>query len=115
MSLIQLLQVIFCVTIVALGQILFKLGAESITASNDKGVYADFNAYIIVALIIYALSTVIWIYILRSIPLSIAYPFMSLSFILVPIASYYVFGDPINLKILTGGFFIFIGFYLVAS
>jgi len=115
MSLIQFLQVIFCVTMIALGQVLFKLGAESITASTDKGVYAYFNAYIILALFIYTLSTVIWIYILRSIPLSIAYPFMSLSFIIVPIASYYVFGDPVNLKIISGGALILIGVYLVAS
>lgn len=114
MNYIQTIQIIFCVLMVAVGQILFKLGAITATQQNAN-IGAFVNIYIVIALIIYAISTIIWIYLLRNIPLSIAYPFMSLSFILVPLASYYIFGDPLNLKMMLGGILIIIGVSMVAS
>jgi len=115
MSIIQFIQVTLCVVMVATGQLLFALGAKSTLLTDGKGIITYINKYLVVGLIVYAIATVIWIYLLRNIPISIAYPFMSLSFIIVPIASYYVFGDPLNVKILIGGAFIMLGVYLVAS
>ena len=39
------------------------------------------------ALLVYAIATVTWLYILQRIPLSMAYPFSALSMIIVPLAS----------------------------
>lgn len=48
------------------------------------------------ALFIYGIATLLWISLLRYVPLNKAYVFMALSFVLVPIASYYIFSEQIT-------------------
>ncbi len=47
---------------------------------------------------LYAASTVIWVLALRKLPLSSAYMFMSLGFVIVPIAAHFFFGEAIEWK-----------------
>ena len=48
------------------------------------------------AMFIYGVATLLWISLLRYVPLNKAYVFMALSFVLVPIASYFVFREHIT-------------------
>ena len=47
----------------------------------------------IAAFAIYGAATFIWVTILRTMPLSTAYPFIALGFLLVPLAGVVLFGE----------------------
>lgn len=49
------------------------------------------------AFFIYGLATLLWISLLRYVPLNKAYVFMALSFVLVPIASFFLFKEQVSL------------------
>ena len=54
------------------------------------------------ACLLYAGATVLWVWLLTHIPLSAAYPFVGLSFIVVPVASWWFLGEPLGLRYWTG-------------
>lgn len=51
---------------------------------------------------LYGAATLVWIWLLSKMPLSQAYPFMALGFVLVPLASAYFFGEQLHLKYWAG-------------
>ncbi|CAB3804026.1 EamA family transporter [Pararobbsia alpina] len=84
---------LICVLGISAGQILFKQAA--LFGSTKHGLIEAWvlSPWIWIAGAVYFVATVLWIYVLRFAPLSVAYPFMALAFVLVPIASRLVFGD----------------------
>lgn len=90
----QLAAVVFCVCLISLGQVLFKyVGLMSTRAHGGLDTRTVLSA--MVALGIYGVATLVWIYLLRSIELSKAYPFMALSFVVVPLAAAVFYGETI--------------------
>jgi drug/metabolite transporter (DMT)-like permease len=83
---------IVCVLCVAFGQVLFRASA---LALNESGSYYDFKviALLVAAFGLYAATCLGWVLILQKTELGKIYPFMALSFIVVPLASYMVFGE----------------------
>jgi drug/metabolite transporter (DMT)-like permease len=106
-----LLVFIFLLT---LGQVLFKAAAESI-----KGTVIDFdlqtllklvsNSYLLLGLVIYSASTLLWILLLRDAELSKAYLTVALAFVLVPLAGTFFFGEQFTARLLVGMIIILIG------
>lgn len=90
-----------CVLGIAIGQILFKLSASYM---HKSGSYFDPRTLIIlfVAMALYGLTTLAWVWVLQKIELGRAYPFMALAFILVPIGSHFVFGERFHLQYFIG-------------
>jgi small multidrug resistance pump len=72
----------------AAGQIFFKLGA-----SNRTTLLAFFNPQIAGGGLLYFLGAVLWIWALSKVPLTVAYPFTILTFVLVYLASIIVVGE----------------------
>ena len=73
-----------CVVVISIGQLLFRqtgLAIEHAGTLLDKRV----GIPLLAALAAYGLATLAWIHVLRSVPLSLAYPVMGLSFVLVPL------------------------------
>lgn len=68
-----------------------------------------FNSKLIIALIVYAAATATWVAVLRITPLTLAYPFAALAFVIVPVLSHYFIGEPIKLNTLVGAAIIFLG------
>lgn len=99
---------LFCVVGIAAGQILFKKAAMHLPA-NPQLLDWLLNGWLIVALILYGATTLLWIWVLRHAPLHLAYPFMALAFVIVPLLSYYLLGEPINTKTFIGAALIVIG------
>jgi drug/metabolite transporter (DMT)-like permease len=93
------------------GQILFKKGALGL-ANGFKPWELLFSIHIVAGLIIYGVSTVIWIYLLREVPLSRAYPVFALSFVIVPIISWFLFKETVDKTYFAGILFIVIGVIL---
>ncbi len=85
--------VIITVVLNATAQIVLK-GASGHTKSFDDALHVWWQFGI--ALGAYAASVVTWVLALRTLPLSFAYPFMALAFLLVPIASILFFRETIN-------------------
>ncbi|MDF2636375.1 MAG: protein of unknown function transrane [Pelosinus sp.] len=69
---------------------------------------------IVLGLFLYGISTILWIMALKKVELSYAYPMVSLGYILVFIASYFIFHEPINWLRMGGMLFIIAGITLVA-
>lgn len=102
-----------CVAMITSGQILFKKSGMEIQESNSW--FTLRNCFFLgMAFAIYAAATLLWVSLLRSMPLSRAYVFMSLSFVIVPVAGYFVFGENLSLSYMVGAILIVIGI-LVAS
>ena len=105
--------IIASVAVIAFGQILFKVAARNIsfTPGSAYTVIVNSNLYpialIIVAVVLYSLSTVAWIQALRTVPLSIAFMFNSLAFVLVPSAA-------IPRYFIPGLFMIIVGIFLIS-
>lgn len=91
----------------AVGQILFKLGA------TDRSQLLEFiNPHIVVGLICYGVSTVLWIFALSKAPLVAVYPFTVLTFIVVYCASVFVLGETVNMMGLVGVTLVLGGLFL---
>ena len=91
-SYVQILQLIGFAFLMSTGQMLFKKTAISITnLSKEIGdpvgiIESIFRAiqipWFYMALLTYGLATILWLYILQRIPLSVAYPFTALAMII---------------------------------
>ena len=82
----------------ASGQTLFKFAAATLPPlATAEGVIALFtNIWFWAALVLYGSATLLWIFILQHVPLSLAYPFAALGFIFVPAIAWVVFKEPLN-------------------
>ena len=68
---------LLCVLGISLGQMLFKRAALSITNAAH---WQDWmlNGWLMLALLLYGITTLTWVWVLREVPLRLAYPFMGL-------------------------------------
>jgi drug/metabolite transporter (DMT)-like permease len=99
---------IICVFVIALGQILFKLSADS---WRHTGTIFDPKTILMlfVAFAFYGLSSIAWVWLLQKIELGRVYPLMALAFILVPIGSYLFFDERFQPQYFLGVAFIVVG------
>lgn len=83
---------LICVFGLAAGQILFKLSATSL---HKAGTFFDMSAmvYFFIALALYGLTTLGWVWILQKVELGKIYPLMALAFVIVPMASHLLLGE----------------------
>ena len=54
------------------------------------------------ASIVYAVSTGLWVWLLRYMDISKAYPFMALGFVIVPLLSVWLFNEKLSLPYMVG-------------
>ena len=120
MSIINFLIIVIGVSLNAAGQLFLKSGANIIgpitTNSNiATTLISSINTYIILGLLCYALSVLAWIVALTRVDVSIAYPMLSLGYVIVTIAAWFLFNEPIStVKILALSIIIF-GIVLLAN
>lgn len=94
-----------------IGQLLMKH-----TMSNKAAEFLtwSFIQQLMLALTTYSLGIINWIFALRVVKLSIAYPLTSLNYVGILLGSYYFFGESITLIRVVGVVLIFLGVLLVA-
>lgn len=97
-----------CVLAVTTGQVLFKLTANALAAAGTPW-DARVLGIGLIAGTIYAAATLGWIAVLQTVALSRVYPYMALSFVLVPLADAVIFGEPLTAARLAGGALILAG------
>jgi len=89
----------------AFGQILFKAAALRVGATGSLGERLTglaHNGYFAFSVVLYATLTVVWVWILTFTPLSRAYVFVALSFIITPFFGAALFGEPISVRLVIG-------------
>ena len=111
MTVIQVIWALICVVTISAGQLLFKQAGVEI---QEAGGWLTWRVVLIVgaAAVIYGLATLLWINLLRDIALNKAYLFMALSFVIVPVASHFVFHEPLTTGFLIGGALMVAGLFI---
>jgi multidrug transporter EmrE-like cation transporter len=122
MPLTVFLLVLSGVLLNAIAQLFLKAGTNSIGELFVPGTELlksifriAFEPYIIAGLFCYVLSVGIWIVALSKVEVSIAYPMLSIGYIVNAIAAWYLFGEIITVQKMVGIFIIIIGVYIVAK
>tara|TARA_B110000483_G_C17924129_1_gene438077 strand:+ start:321 stop:683 length:363 start_codon:yes stop_codon:yes gene_type:complete len=102
--------------LLAIGQLLFKIGSSKIEEESASGfiMAAITSPILIFSVALYGFTILIWIYALNKMPLSIAYPITGLAYVIVPALSYYFLGEKISPSIMIGSFLILVGISLIA-
>jgi multidrug transporter EmrE-like cation transporter len=102
-------------------QLLLKAGTNRlgvITLTSDNWVTTvtriASEGHFIVGIGCYVISVFVWILGLSRVPVSVAYPMLSLGYVVNAIAAYYLFGEAVNAQRWLGMGFIIVGVYLVA-
>ena len=72
------------------------------------------SAPILAGLSCYAVSVVVWVMALSRVPVSIAYPMLSIGYVVNALAAWWLFGESLAMQKLVGIGFIVIGVFLVA-
>jgi len=98
--------------LLAAGQALFKKSALGVKKSATMPL--DMPALLLMpsfwlALLLYCTATLLWIYLLQTVPLSRAYPFAALGFVIVPCLAVILFGEKLNAHYLIGTLFVITG------
>lgn len=104
----------------AIGQLLLKKGmnnlGEMTLTVNELGNALwrmATNPFVFFGLLIYVISVVFWLVALSRVDLSYAYPFASLSYIIMLIASWLLFNEHISLMRIIGTLVIGVGVWLI--
>jgi multidrug transporter EmrE-like cation transporter len=105
----------------AVAQLLLKAGTNRIgefafTMENlvPVGLRVAASPFVLGGLACYAVSVVVWIMALSRVPVSIAYPMLSIGYIVNAGAAWILFGESLTAQKLIGIGFIIVGVWLVA-
>lgn len=109
-----LIAVIFGMLAIVCGQVMLKKLALVYNKTETL-----FNLQVLALLsgagTLYVLSGVLWVWALRTIPLSKAYPVFALAFVLVPLISIFAFNETVNMRYWIGVALIVSGVVISAS
>ena len=105
----------------AAAQLLLKAGTNavgrfefSVANALPVGLKLAFEPHILGGIACYVVSVVIWIMALSRVEVSIAYPMLSIGYILNALAAWYLFGEAVSPARLVGIGIIIVGVYVVA-
>jgi len=105
--LVQIVAVL-CVVGLAIGQILFKISATSLTQTGSLFALKTATT-LFAAMTLYAITSIAWVWVLQKVELGRVYPLMALAFILVPLGSHLIFGERFQLQYFVGVTLIMVG------
>lgn len=112
MTLFNAFLILLNTLILVSGQFLWKIGMTNRSVSFDS-IGAIFRVmispYILSGLFLYGIATVLWLFILTKVPLSVAYPIQSIAYILAVFGAYFFFQEEITLWKVIGVFLIMAG------
>lgn len=115
---------LFGVLLNAFAQLLLKAGVNNVTAAIGKFSYTVDNLWpvglrlatqlpILGGLTCYVISVVVWILGLSRVDVSVAYPLLSLGYVLNAAAAWYLFGEAVTPMRMAGIGIIIVGVYVL--
>ena len=121
MNAVALALVLAGVLLNAAAQLLLKAGTNRIgefafTLDNvvPVGLKVAASPFVLGGLACYAVSVVVWILALSRVPVSVAYPMLSIGYVVNAVAAWMLFGESLAAQKLVGIGFIVVGVWLVA-
>lgn len=122
MSLRSLLLILLCVGLSAAGQIVLKAGMSSARVATALAGADGFAAtvtvattpLVIIGLSLYGIGAVAWLMVLSKVDVSVAYPFIGISFIVTTALAAILLGEPVSALRWVGTLLVAGGVYLVA-
>ena len=122
MTPIAFLLILTGVLLNASAQLLLKAGTNAVGHFEfhldnviPVGMKIAFQPYIITGMVCYAISLVVWIMALSRVPVSVAYPMLSIGYVINAVIAYYWFGEPLAMQKMLGIGLIVVGVVLVAK
>jgi len=95
------------------GQLCQKQAAQTWEQAADRRLSITLR-WLALAVIFLGLGMLIWLNVLQRLPLSVAYPMLSLNFVLVTLAARWLFNEPTTLRHWCGVFSIMLGILLMS-
>ena len=121
MNLVSFFFLMLGVFLNATAQLLLKAGTNAVgqfefDSGNivPVGMKLALEPHILGGVVCYMVSLVVWIMGLSRVEVSIAYPMLSIGYVLNAVAAWYLFGEAVSVPRLTGIGIIIIGVYVVA-
>lgn len=103
----------------AIAQMAFKYGVSRVVVAEESSLILIamsflFSPFVILGLGLYGVGTILWLFALKQMDLSLAYPFVGMSFIMVFALGVFILGEPFNTQRLIGTGIIIIGLLFLA-
>jgi multidrug transporter EmrE-like cation transporter len=121
MSALSFALVLAGVLLNAAAQLLLKAGTNAVgsfefAAANavPMGLKLAVEPHILGGIACYVISVVVWILALSRVEVSIAYPMLSIGYVVNAVAAYYLFGEAVTATRLVGIGIIILGVFIVA-
>jgi multidrug transporter EmrE-like cation transporter len=121
MSALSFALVLAGVLLNAAAQLLLKAGTNAVgkfefAAANavPVGLKLALEPHILGGIACYVISVVVWILALSRVEVSIAYPMLSIGYVVNAVAAYYLFGEAVTATRLVGIGIIILGVFIVA-
>ena len=122
MKLVEFSLILSGVLLNACAQLLLKAGTNrighfdfSLGNALPIGWQLATNPYIFGGLSCYVISVVVWIMALSRVPVSIAYPMLSIGYVVNALAAWWLFGESLTIMRIAGIGIIIVGVYLVTK
>ena len=110
MTLVNFAFILTGVLLNAGAQLLLKAG----TNARPLGIALAIEPHILAGLACYVVSVVVWVIALSKVPVSIAYPMLSIGYVVNAIAAYYLLGEAVTPMRIAGIGIIIVGVFVVA-
>ncbi len=113
--------VLVAVTFSALAQIAFKAGMSGelqgtcVTFAWSSLVSGLTNRYVLLGLLLYGVSTLLWLLVLSRLEVTVAYPFVGLGFVITMILGFLLLHEPLSLTKIMGTLLVVAGVILIAG
>jgi len=119
----SLLLILASVTMGVCGQLCLKAGMDQVGTLAASGIISILQTalrvlatpLVFLGLAFYAMGAVFWLLVLSKLDLSLAYPMLALTYILIPLAAQFVLGEQVPSLRWLGVGIIFIGVMVVAQ
>ncbi len=119
MTLRLFLLILTSVGLSALAQLALKIGTSNAAPARSAGIGGEIGGLlqspmVLVGLVLYGFGALLWLFVLGRAPLSLAYPFVGIGFILTMLAGTLYLGESVSAARIAGTLLIALGCVLVA-
>jgi drug/metabolite transporter (DMT)-like permease len=114
-SMIKYALLLLSMTLAITGQFFFKSGLSesSLTPQFQSIVRTVFTPKVFMGFALYGISSIVWLFVLQKLPLSVAYPALALTYVIVVFASVLILHEPLTVNKVVGSFIIVMGVILM--
>lgn len=119
----HLIIILVTVFMSASAQVLLKIGADEISQKNAGIIYGDtflsivsvfLNPFVFIGMVVYILSAGAWIWVLSRVDISLAYPFVGLSFVITSAFGVLIFNESMDYAKVLGTALVMCGCVIIA-